>query len=101
MHSNYNYTVTVSECHGTDLRLPVIDSSPAMRLLVLVLMSTILPSSLLATQRELVLVVDQTLCWNCSEPQGIKYSLAWNPFAIKNWGFECLELVLCIIRELA
>ena len=93
MHSNYNYTVTVSECHGTDLRLPVIDSSLAMRLLVLALMSAILPSSL-ATQRELVLVVDQTLCWNCSEPQGMKYSQACNrsfpymedtcPYAIKN-----------------
>ena len=41
-----------------------------MRLVVVVAAAILCSSPSLATRQEFVLVLDQTLCWNCSDPQG-------------------------------
>ena len=68
-----------------------------MRFLILLL----LLSSSLAARREVVLVVDQTLCWNCSEPQGCREEVqgVGQTLLAVNWTLQRLDQLGLLERE--
>ena len=87
------------QCDGTELWVPVVKPSTVMRLLILLLLLS--STSSLAAMREVVLVVDQTLCWNCSEPQGCReevQGVAQTLLAV-NWTLQRLDQLGLLERE--